>query len=152
MLFCTDTTANSNHTQPLHMFEINIIGSAAITAFVKVAALIRYDFDFVNPGASTCLQLTNVLVIVKFKAMAFDTIWQGLSKMDSGIIATLVVKTDSIAISALRIDIYCSDSREFTAEVVLEFFNVIMLASGVTMAGSNQISLMNVLIPWIKAS
>lgn len=91
MLFCTDTTANSNHTQPLHVFEINIIGSAAIATFVKVAALIRYDFDFIDPGASTCFQLTNVLVIIKFKAMAFDTIWQGLSKMDSGIVTTLVV-------------------------------------------------------------
>ena len=55
MLFCTDTTAYSNHTQPLHRFEINIIGSTAITAFVEVAALIRYYFDFVDPGARTCL-------------------------------------------------------------------------------------------------
>ena len=81
--------------------------------------------------------------------MTFDSIWQRLSKMDSGIIATLVVESNSIAISTLRIDIYSFDSREFTVEVVFEFFNVIVLASGVTMAGSNQIGLMNVLIPWI---
>ena len=69
--------------------------------------------------------------------------------MDSGIIATLVVKTDSIAISALRIDVYGSDSREFTAKVVSELINVIVLASGITMAWSNQICLMKVIIPRI---
>ena len=71
---CTHAAANSNNAQPLHLFEINIVCSAAVTAFVKVTALIRYDFNLVDPVTSTSFHVSNVLVIFELEAMAFDTI------------------------------------------------------------------------------
>ena len=79
--------------------------------------------------------------------MAFDTIWQGLSKMDSGIVAILVVESYAIAISTLRVDIYGGHSWEFITEVFFEFFNVIVFAPCVTMDWSNTICLMNSIVP-----
>ena len=71
--------------------------------------------------------------------------------MDSGIVTSLVVEPYAIAVSTLRVDIYSLDSWEFTAEVIFELLNVIVLAMGVTMDftrhWSNNICLVNLVVP-----
>ena len=63
----------------------------------------------------------------------------------------MVVEPYAIAVSTLRVDIYSLDSWEFTAEVIFELLNVIVLAMGVTMDftrhWSNNICLVNLVVP-----
>ena len=73
-MFVVEPGADRHHARSLNIAHVNLILTSAFSTFVKGAALVSFDLNFIAPCACPSFHLADILVIFKFERLALNSI------------------------------------------------------------------------------